>query len=396
VGHYEPGAFDIRGPRPRRTALGALVAGLAKGVPLEDPVSADPGWWRRPGRFLHPFTETPALAAAEPPALAAVEQHSRPAPAAGASAEPAASAAPKKPAPFRGEARPVLITGARGTLGRALMRVCDSRGIAHVAFARPELDIADGPTVDTILENVRPWAVLNAAGYVRVDEAENEPEQCLRENADGPSVLAEACARRRLRFLTLSTDLVFDGNSRRPYLESDPVSPLNVYGRSKAEAERRIARDFPDSQVIRTSSFFGTWDDHNFLLRCLAAFRKGESVMAADDLIVSPTYVPDLAHACLDLLLDGETGVWHLANTGAISWAGLARYAAGYIGIKEDSVIAMPSRLLFPAALRPRYSVLGSERGWMLPSLEHSLDDCLADLKRRKERLADAAPALVF
>jgi dTDP-4-dehydrorhamnose reductase len=209
-------------------------------------------------------------------------------------------------------------------------------------------------------------------------------------------VLAEACARTRIRLLTFSTDLVFDGLSDRPYLESDSVSPLNVYGKSKAESERILSRDFPGCLIIRTSSFFGSWDGHNFLARCLASLRKGETVKAADDLMVSPTYVPDLANACLDLLLDAEKGIWHLTNAGAITWAGIARYAAAFLGSKADSVLAMPARILFPAAVRPRYSVLGSERGWLLPDLESSLDRCLMDLASGTDALAESPSSLVF
>jgi dTDP-4-dehydrorhamnose reductase len=102
-----------------------------------------------------------------------------------------------------------------------------------------------------------------------------------------------------------------------------------------------------------------------------------------------------LANASVDLLLDGEKGIWHLCNNGAMNWAGLARYAAEYIGTGPESVSAVPARLLFPAALRPRYSVLGSERGWILPALEDSLDRCLADLTARPGPLAEGTPSLV-
>jgi dTDP-4-dehydrorhamnose reductase len=365
-GHYEPGAFDIRAPAPRPTALAWMAARLASGLPPEDPLSAGPGWWRRSGRFLQPPS---------------VEAPTR---------------SPQRTDFRRGDFRPVLITGGQGTLGRALSRVCGLRGIPHAALDRSQMDIADPGSVDRALSAFRPWAVLNAAGYVRVDEAENEPEKCLRENVSGPLVLAEACSRRETRLVTFSSDLVFDGSSQRPYMESDPVSPLNMYGRSKAQAEQRLGEGYPGALIIRTSSFFGSWDERNFLVRCLAAFRRGETVQAADDLMVSPTYIPDLANACVDLLLDGEKGLWHLCNNGAMNWAGLARYAAEYMGAGPESVSPMPSHLLFPAAIRPRYSVLGSERGWLLPALEDSLDRCLADLTARPGALAEGTSSLVF
>jgi dTDP-4-dehydrorhamnose reductase len=348
-GHYEPGAFDIRAPGPRPTALAAMIARLASGERLQDPVSAAPGWWRRPERLMYAASEAPTRS-------------------------------PQRSDFRRSDIRPVLITGAGGTLGRALARTCRARGIRHVRLSRSQMDIADPRSVERALTTVRPWAVLNAAGYVRVDDAEQEPEKCMRENATGAAVLAEACARLKMRLMAFSTDLVFDGGSARPYLESDPVSPLNTYGKSKSEAERFIRERLPEALVIRTSSFFGPWDEHNFLVGCVRTLLKGGTVKAADDLTVSPTYVPDLANACLDLFLDGEKGVWHLANAGALTWAGMARYAAGFLESKADSVIAVPARDLFPMALRPSYSVLGSERGWVLPTLEHSLEKCMVEL----------------
>jgi dTDP-4-dehydrorhamnose reductase len=252
--------------------------------------------------------------------------------------------------------------------------------------------------VDGTLEQHRPWAVLNAAGYVRVDDAEHEPDRCFRENAIGPAVLARACAERGIRFLTFSSDLVFDGRQRAPYLESDPVSPLNIYGRSKAEAEKRVLDVLPTALVIRTSAFFGPWDDYNFVTKVLRALQRGESFPATEDAVVSPTYVPDLAHACLDLLIDGERGIWHLANAGAASWADFARRAAVLAGLDP---LAIRGCLLADMALpapRPPYSVLGSERGTLLPQLDDALRRYFEDRReepRRKvrRRLSAKRPA---
>jgi dTDP-4-dehydrorhamnose reductase len=108
-------------------------------------------------------------------------------------------------------ARPLLITGASGTLGRAFGRRCELRGLAYRLLSRSELDIADRDSVDAALALHGPWAVVNAAGYVRVDQAEQDRDRCFRENADGPALLAEACAARRMGLLTFSSDLVFDG-----------------------------------------------------------------------------------------------------------------------------------------------------------------------------------------
>ena len=116
-----------------------------------------------------------------------------------------------------------------------------------------------------------------------------------------------------------------------PYVESDPVGPLNVYGRTKIEAERRVLALDPAALVVRTSAFFGPSDRANFVTRVLDTLERGETVRAASDAIVSPTYVPDLVNRALDLLIDGAAGVWHLANAGALSW--IWRWDRGWVRI---------------------------------------------------------------
>jgi dTDP-4-dehydrorhamnose reductase len=343
-GHYEPGVFDLRSPLPRPTALAPMVADLAAGREHLHPVLDGPGWWQRPHRLLYPRRSVPV-----------------------AGRVPPASARPPR------AARLLLVTGATGTLGRALGRVCEVRGIAHRLLTRAEMDVADPVSVERAMLRFRPWAVVNAAGYVRVDDAEREPDACMRENADGPAVLAAACARHAAALVTFSSDLVFDGARDTPYLEDDAVAPLNVYGRSKAAAEARVLDALPGALVVRTSAFFGPWDEHNFVAAALRELAAGHSFVAADDATVSPTYVPDLAHACLDLLVDGERGIWHLASPGAVTWADLARRAAELAGLDPGLVEGRPTAALELAAPRPPYSVLGSGRGVLLPPLDDAL-----------------------
>ena len=337
-GYYEPGPFDLRAPQPRPTALAAMARRLATGEGEPHPVLDSPGWWRRPERLHYP----PSGRSPAPPAV-----HREP--------------------------RVLAITGATGTLGRAFARVCAVRGIAHRLLSRGEMDIADAGSVRAVLDGLRPWAVVNAAGYVRVDEAEAEPERCLRENAQGPALLAAECAARGVPLLTFSSDLVFDGCNTAPYVESDPVSPINAYGRSKAAAEARVLDAQPSALVVRTSAFFGPWDAHNFVTVALRELQAGRAFTAAGDATVSPTYVPDLVNACLDLLIDGERGIWHLATPGAVTWAELARRAAALAGVDAARLEARPSREMGLVAPRPLYTVLGSERGWPMPPLEDAL-----------------------
>jgi dTDP-4-dehydrorhamnose reductase len=340
VGHYEPGAFDLRSPNPRPTAVASLTRELATGQRPSHPVLDMPGWWRRSKRLLYAHAaEMGTLRPSLPPAAV----------------------------------RPVLIAGATGTLGQAFAAQCERRGLAYRLLTRQEMDIADPYSVDTALALHGGWAVVNAAGYVRVDDAEHEQTSCHRENSEGPAVLAEVCGARGVSLVTFSSALVFDGRQTVPYKESDPVAPLNMYGRSKVESEQRVLGTNPNALVVRTSAFFGPWDEHNFVTLALRSIAAGEPFSAADDSVVSPTYVPDLVDACLDLLIDREKGIWHLANPGAISWADLARGAAELAGLDASLVEGRPTSSFGLAAERPRYSALTSERGWLLPSLEHAL-----------------------
>jgi dTDP-4-dehydrorhamnose reductase len=349
-GFYEPGPFDVRAPQPRPTALAHLMRDLSSGRTLdEDPLLRMPGWWHRPDRLVHPPVEGRSYARA--PVGPGMDMEDR-------------------------SCQPLVILGATGTLGDAFARLCDVRGIPYHLLTRRELNLTDPDAMDSVLRRLEPWAVVNAAGYVHVDGAEDDEEQCLLTNAVAPARLAGACARQGVQLVTFSSDLVFDGSHdllHKPYVESDPVAPLSVYGRSKAEMEVRVREVLPSALIIRTSALFGPWDSANFITRALRALEAGRSVVAADDERVSPTYVVDLVHTVLDLLIDREVGVWHLANQGSISWASLAERAAELVGVESGRIQARPSYSLGRTARRPRYSVLGSERGGLMPTLEDAL-----------------------
>jgi dTDP-4-dehydrorhamnose reductase len=265
------------------------------------------------------------------------------------------------------------VTGATGTLGRAFARICAERDIACKVLTRAEMDITDPDSIERAIDRYQPWAVINTAGYVRVDDAERDAERCFRENTQGPANLAGACARHGLPLVTFSTDLVFDGENEAPYIETDSIRPLNVYGRSKAEAEKLVLDRHPEALVVRTSSFFGPWDSHNFITIALQTLRSGERFVASEDMTVSPTYVPDLVNACLNLLIDREAGIWHLTNDGEVTWAGLAQRAALLASVDASRLeICSDLRQQLPAP-RPRYSALGSHRAFPMPSLDDAL-----------------------
>jgi dTDP-4-dehydrorhamnose reductase len=338
---YEPGVFDLRSPMPRSTALAAMVRYFSQGKPYSHPILEIPGWWQRPQRLFYPAVSCTSTHPPSPPSSSSIP--------------------------------PLVITGATGTLGQAFARICDIRGIPYRLLTRQEMNITDIHSVEQTLNELQPWAVINTAGYVRVDDAEREPHLCQQINADGAAILAQACVERDIGLVTFSSDLVFDGTHTAPYLESHQVSPLNVYGHSKAAAEKWVLQAHPCSLVIRTSAFFGPWDRHNFLTILLRTLAEGHPFVAANDAIVSPTYVPDLVNTALDLLIDGECGLWHLANPGAIAWAALAQLTAKLAGVDASRIEARPANSLGWVAPRPVYSALGSERGVLLPELDGAI-----------------------
>ncbi|SNB47505.1 family 1 glycosylhydrolase [Geobacter sp. DSM 9736] len=347
-GFYEPGVYDVRGQAPRCTALGRMLRSLSKSGTFDHPVLTAPGWWRRDDRFFHEDCRSSVISP-----FAAKKESSR--------------------------ERPLLVVGRTGTLGQGFARICELRGLHHILLSRQDIDIASSAAVNYALETYRPWAVVNAAGYVRVDEAEEDFQACFRENTLGPMTLAAACREQGVALLSFSSDLVFDGGKGSAYLESDPIAPLNVYGKSKADAERHVLSLFPEALMIRTSAFFGPWDKYNFVTMSLARLARGDHVRAAADMVVSPTYVPDLIHTCLDLLMDQESGIWHVSNDGNVNWAELAASCARMANIDEKGVIRCTAAELGFQAKRPVHSVLKSERGIVLPPLDDALQRYFAE-----------------
>jgi dTDP-4-dehydrorhamnose reductase len=348
VGHYEPGVFDARGPQPRLTATARALGSLARTGRFDHPVLDEPGWWQRPPRLLYPplCRETGLPKAPEPVS------------------QPNLTHPPRR----------LLIIGANGTLSRAFQRICPVRGLLYDTAGSAALDIRDPAAVEAALDSYRPWAVINTAGYVRVDDAEREPVACQAINTRGAANLAQACARRGLPLVTFSSDLVFDGEQQHPYTERDEPAPLNVYGESKAQAEEQVLAIHPHALMVRTSAFFGPWDAYNFAHAAAVAARESRPFAAADDTVISPTYVPDLVHAALELLVDGAEGLWHLANPSALTWFDFARRVLDAVRLPAEKLQGAPMQAFALPARRPAYSVLGSERGSVLPPLEDSLE----------------------
>lgn len=348
-GVYEPGPFDVRGPRPRATAIARLLRSLAAGDEPRDPVLSVPGWWHRPQRLNFGFT---------------------------VSASGRMNRKVKRDESINhlvaSSVQPLLIVGT-GRLGGTFARLCDLRGIPFRLLDRAEMDITRPDSVRAALDLHRPWAVVNAAGYTGIDDAEADEARCYAENARGAGVVATECARRGLRLLTFSSDMVFGAATAGIRVESTPVSPRSVYGAAKLRAEHVVLRSGASALIVRPGPIFGPGRGDDELTRALRMLSIGAPVIMASDELVSPTYVPDLVNESLDLLIDGERGIWHLANRGETSPYTLVRQAASLVGISTGTLRGVTGETLRQLAQRPSCRTLNSERGEHLGSLEDAL-----------------------
>ncbi|MGO4614888.1 dTDP-4-dehydrorhamnose reductase [Nocardia sp. 2YAB30] len=251
----------------------------------------------------------------------------------------------------------LVVTGARGQVGRELLRLAP----AARGYGRAELDITDPSAVRAVLAPGD--VVLNCAAYTAVDRAETEIEAAYAGNETGPAVLAAACADLGARLIHLSTDYVFPGTHDRPYDTTDPTGPATVYGKSKLAGERALLARCPDAHVVRTAWVYaGRGGD--FVATMLRLEQERDTVDVVDDQFGSPTYAADLAAALLELAERPDTPrVLHATNAGQASWFELARAVFAGAGADPGRVRPCDSSAHPRPARRPAYSVL-SPRSW--------------------------------
>ncbi len=292
----------------------------------------------------------------------------------------------------------ILVIGAAGQLGQELVRpyeTCAPETAALVQGADlPELDITDLACVTAAVERARPRAVINAAAYTDVDACESHSEQAFAVNAAGPGHLAQACRQVGCRLVHVSTDYVFDGRKRTPYDVDDPINPQGVYGRSKAEGERRVRESGADHVIVRTSWLFGT-GGRNFVKMILQLAEQRDELRVVTDQVGRPTYAADLAAALLALAQSDMTGTYHFANAGECSWHTFAAEILRQAG-RIRPIRSIGSADLGRPAPRPAYSVLDTRRltdhtGIVPRPWPSALADCLAGLQALQTRPAGAA-----
>ena len=277
----------------------------------------------------------------------------------------------------------VLVTGGNGQVGRSIAElVSDARFAAlDIAVAdRSAVDITDRAGLSAAFDRVRPEVVINAAAFTAVDAAETDEAVAMAANADAVASLADLCAAHGARLLHLSTDYVFDGTKDGWYVESDPIAPLGVYGRTKAAGEA-AARACPAHLILRTSWVYAA-HGNNFVRTMLRIGAERPEVGIVDDQIGCPTSARDIAESLLHLSSLDVNGTYHLAGTDQASWYefAVAIFAAADLSAtaKPISTADFPTPAPRPANSRLDSSALADATGVRLPGWRDSLPDVVS------------------
>ena len=286
----------------------------------------------------------------------------------------------------------ILITGKNGQVGSEFSRFYHSPGDV-VAAGRAECDLSSEHSIRDLVRRVEPAVIVNAGAYTAVDQAEVERDLCYAVNAAAPRVLAEEADRLGALLIHYSTDYVFNGEKPQPYLESDPISPVSVYGASKAAGEAAIAQTTNRYLVLRTSWVYSP-QGKNFLRTMLRLGAERAELRVVDDQVGAPTSASAIAAATMKLIEQyaapgamPPAGIYHMTAGGSTSWCGFARaiFDSGVLSV-SPRVQAIPSSAYPTPAKRPANSVLSNDKfahtfGFRLPPWQQQLQDVLTGMQ---------------
>lgn len=282
----------------------------------------------------------------------------------------------------------VLLFGAGGQLGRELATQLGQQGVEVRPHGRDSVDLTQWEQVTAAFREFEPDIVINAAAYTAVDKAESERDVARATNAQAPELLAAACMRHRAFLIHYSTDYVFDGTKRIPYTELDSPNPLNVYGQTKLEGERRVQGAGINYLVLRIGWVYSA-TGKNFFNTVLRLAREGKPLRIVDDQVGVPTSTAAVARLTAAILAakDRPQGLFHFAPAGQTSWCGFAKRIVEKMDLGVD-VVPIPSSAYPTPARRPTYSVMSSAAlQKVLPfpqqSWEELLDEVIATARGR-------------
>ena len=254
----------------------------------------------------------------------------------------------------------VLVTGAKGQLGRDLMNELERQGLEGIGVDVEEMDITDPEKCRSVIGRAGADAVIHCAAYTAVDAAEDQAELCRRINGEGTRNVAEACRDAGVKLMYISTDYVFDGEGTRPWEPDDERAPLNVYGQTKYEGELAIEELLDRYYIIRIAWVFGA-AGKNFIKTMLRLGKEKGAVSVVDDQVGSPTYTYDLARLLVDMVQTEHYGRYHATNEGECSWYEFACEIFRQAGLKVQ-VTPVSSEAFAARAKRPANSRMSKEK----------------------------------
>ncbi len=279
----------------------------------------------------------------------------------------------------------VLVTGVKGQLGYDVVREMEKRGIEAVGVDIQEMDITDAASVDRVIREAAPDAVIHCAAYTAVDAAEENVEVCRKVNADGPRNIAKVCRELDIRLLYISTDYVFDGQGEHIWEPEDERAPKSVYGQTKYEGELAVQELLDKYFIVRIAWVFGI-NGKNFVKTMLKLGETHDTITVVNDQFGSPTYTYDLARLLVDMIQTEKYGVYHATNEGFCSWYDFACAIFQEAGMQVN-VVPVSSAEYGAKANRPMNSRMSKEKltenGFeRLPSWEDALKRYMAELKQ--------------
>lgn len=261
----------------------------------------------------------------------------------------------------------LLVIGAQGQLGWEVCRRAENLGFDIIPLDLPEFDITDQSAIKKTIGCSNASLVINAAAYTAVDKAESEPELAFAVNRDGPAYLAISCAKIGIPLIHISTDYVFNGMKKDPYLETESVSPLGVYGKSKAAGEKVLRKNLKEHIILRTAWLYGI-NGNNFVKTMIRLGREKELVRVVADQYGCPTFALDLAEAIMTIAgyinreRDVRWGTYHYCGKGVTTWHGFAQaifdLARHYDSFMMKEVIPITTAEYPTQAKRPFNSAL--------------------------------------
>ena len=282
----------------------------------------------------------------------------------------------------------ILLTGSNGQLGYSFKKLFDSLKIKYIATDYQEMDITDDEAMEQFFDkNSNFTHIINCAAYNDVDKAETDEKVKLL-NITAPYKLAEFAEKMKAIFVTYSTDFVFNGQKKEPYIEEDTPNPASVYGKSKYEGENKVLKIYNKSFIIRTSWLFGI-GGNNFNKQVISWSKSRDTLNIVDDQVSAPTYSVDLAEFSWKLIQTEKYGLYHITNSGEASKYDQAKYVLEKIGWTGKLNRAKTEDFNLPAK-RPEYSKLSSEKvekllGEKIPTWQSGIDRFLEEMKENGE-----------